>query len=160
MAVLIPAFAVKWQVLPGTYRVNPVRTTAPGQGGSGTTTVMRSDPKVAPTSPTQFPLANGQLGVFPTKAHPPLGSLSGKGLYVSQLAYELEGASAAAQKTILSSFVGLLASQGVFHAWMSGLWGGAYGQILSGWGHATNVVLADGIQLGGFVAPVIAQNGR
>ncbi len=160
VVVLIPAFAAKWQVLPGTYHVNPVRTTVPGRGGSGTTTVMRSDPKVAPTSPTQFPLANGQLGVFPTKADPPLGSLRGKGLYVSQLAYELEGASATAQNTILSSFVGLIASQGVFHAWMEGLWNGAYGQILNRWGNATNVVLGDGVDLGGFVAPVIEQNGR
>jgi len=160
VVVLIPALAVGWRLLAGTYHVNPVRATVPGRGGSGTTTVMRSDPKVAPTSPAQFPLANGELGVFPTKSNPPLGSLRGRGLYVSQLAYELDGASAAAQNTILSSFVGLISSQGVFHAWMSGLWGGAYGQILSRWGHATNVVLADGIDLGGFVQPVIEQNGR
>ena len=58
VVVLIPAFAVGWQALPGTYHVNPVRTTVPGRGGSGTTTVMRSDPKVAPTSPT--PVSAGQ----------------------------------------------------------------------------------------------------
>jgi len=160
VVVLIPAFAVGWRALPSTYHVNPVRTTVPGRGGGGTTTVMRSDPKVAPTSPAQFPLANGELGAFPTKANPPLGSLRGRGLYVSQLAYELGGTSAAAQNMILTAFVGLIATQGIFHAWMSGLWDGAYGRILSRWGHATNVVLADGIDLGGFVGPVIAQNGR
>jgi len=160
VVVLIPASALDWRILPGTYHVNPLLTAAPGQGGAGTTQVMRSNPGVAPTNPTQYPLANGQLGAFPTKATPPLGSLHGKGFYVSQLAYELKGASPTAQNTILASFVGLIASQGVFHAWMSGLWGGAYGQILTKWGHATNVVLADGIDLGGFVTPVIEQNGR
>ena len=58
VVVLIPAFAVGWRALPGTYHVNPVRTTVPGRGGSGTTTVMRSDPKVAPTSPS--PVSAGQ----------------------------------------------------------------------------------------------------
>ena len=43
---------------------------------------------------------------------------------------------------------------------MSGLWNGAYGQILTTWGTATNVVLADGVELGGFIAPMIERNGR
>ena len=79
---------------------------------------------------------------------------------MSQLAYDLKAASPTAQSAILTSFVGLIATQGIFHAWTSGLWNGAYRQIVTRWGRATNVVLADGIDLGGFVAPVIEQNGR
>ncbi len=160
VVVLIPSTALDWRVLPGTYHVNPLLTVAPGHAGVGTTQVMRSEPGVAPTSPTQYPLANGQLAAFPTKASPLLGSLHKKGFYVSQLAYDLKAASATAQSAILTSFVGLIATQGIFHAWTSGLWNGAYRQIVTRWGRATNVVLADGIDLGGFVAPVIEQNGR
>jgi hypothetical protein len=160
VVVLIPDSAKSWQVLPGTYHVEPVRTAAPGHVIRGTTEVVHSDPRVAPTSPTEFPQANIELGSFPTTDNPGLGSLHGKGLYVSKLAYELNGASPATQNKILSAFVGLIASQGIFHAWMWGLWNGTYQQILTRWSTATNVVLADGVELGGFVAPVIERNGR
>lgn len=160
VAVLIPASALDWRVLPRTHHVEPFRTTAPGQVTSGTTEVVHSDPRVAPTSPTAYPQANVELGSFPTTNNPALGSLHGKGVYVSKLAYELRGASAATQDTILSSFVSLIGSQGVFHAWMSGLWNGAYKQILTKWGTATNIVLADGVELGGFIAPMIERNAR
>jgi hypothetical protein len=43
---------------------------------------------------------------------------------------------------------------------MSGLWNGTYGQILTHWGSATNVVLGNGVDLGGFAATVIERNGR
>jgi hypothetical protein len=122
--------------------------------------VVLSHPSVAPTSPIEFSAANAHLGTFPTTADPPLGSLQGKGLYVSKLAYELRGVPASTQSTIFAAFVGLIASTGIFRAWMSGLWTGAFGQILSGWGNSTNVVLADGVDHGGFVPAVIERNGR
>ena len=160
VAVLVPATALDWRDLSHVYHVEPFRTTPPGTASSGSTLVEHSEPMVAPTSPTQFPTANSDLGTFPTTANPPLGSLHGKGLYVSNLAYELKGASATQQTTIFALFVGLVVSQGIFKAWMSGLWNGAYGQILATWGDATNVVLADGVEQGGFVAQVIERNGR
>ena len=115
---------------------------------------------MAPISPVGFPSANAALASFPTKASPTLGSLQGKGVYTSKLAYELQGASASTQQAILASFVGLITSNGIFQAWMSGLWHGQYGQILSAWGHRTNVVLANGVEFGGFTPAVIGQNSR
>jgi hypothetical protein len=160
VAVLIPATAKASSVLPDKYHVDPIRTSAPGQATGASTEVVRSDPTVAPTRPTQFPLANLALGSFPTKADPALGSLHGTGLYVSKLAYELRGASTAVQTSVMGTFVGLVASAGPYLAWNSGLWTGAYQQILAHWGHSTNVVLADGVDQGGFVPQVIERNGR
>ena len=160
VVVLIPSGAKDWQVLRDTYHVDPVLTTASGRGGSGTVEVEHSDPRVAPTVPQEFPQANTGLAAFPTKADPPLGSLQGRGFYVAKLAYELKGASAANQSAILSYFPGLVTTQGIFEAWMAGLWNGAYPQILTTWGSRTNVVLADGVDLGGFVPAVIERNGR
>jgi hypothetical protein len=122
--------------------------------------VEHSDPRIAPSTPRQFSAANFLLFTTPIASDPKLGSLRGKGFFVSKLAYELRGASLSKQNTILHSFAGLIASEGLSRAWMSGLWNGTYGQILSHWGSATNVVLADGVDLGGFVPPVIARNGR
>ena len=160
VTVLIPATAVDWRLLPERYHVVPVRTTPPGSAASGSTVVEDSEPAVAPTTPAQFPQANAALESFPTSAEPTLGSLQGKGVYISKLAYELKGASPTDQTTIMNDFVGLIASQGIYHAWMSGLWNGAYGQILTTWGDKTNVVLADGVELGGFVPQIIERNGR
>jgi hypothetical protein len=60
----------------------------------------------------------------------------------------------------MSSFVGLVIELGHFPAWAAGLQDGEYEQILARWGSATNVVLADGVELGGFTLAVIEQNGR
>jgi hypothetical protein len=158
--VLIPEKAQDWQVLSDTFHVDPIRTAAPGPTARGITVVEHSEPMVAPTGPVQFGTANTDLKSYPTSANPPLGSLQGKGLYVSKLAYELRGASPAAQSEILKSFVGLIASEGIYRAWMSGLWDGAFGQILTSWGTATNVVVTDGVESGGFIPAVIEGNGR
>jgi hypothetical protein len=115
---------------------------------------------VAPPNPAGFPAANEALASYPTDADPHLGSTQGKGLYVSKLAYELKGAPSTVQSTVMATFVGLVASEGPYRAWMSGLWDGAYAQILARWGTATNVVLANGVDLGGFTAAVIERNGR
>ncbi len=114
----------------------------------------------APTTPAAFVTANAGLASFPTSADPPLGSLHGKGIYVSKLAYELKGASTMTQSQVMSSFVGLVASEGPFPAWVSGLGDGEYSRLLTQWGTATNVVLADGVDLGRFTTAVIERNGR
>jgi hypothetical protein len=160
VAVVIPQSARDQQVLTSQYHVQPFLSSAPGAATSGSTTLEHSDPKVAPTKAQEFPTANDELATIPLASDPKLGSLQGKGLYVSKLAYELRGASPASQNTITSSFVGLVASVGPYPAWTSGLWTGAYGQILTRWGGATNIVLANGVDLGGFLPQVIERNGR
>jgi hypothetical protein len=160
VAVVVPSTAKALRVLSTTDHVEPFLAASAGAKAGGSTVVVQSDPRVAPTNPDEFPAANTDLGSFPTTASPALGSLHGKGLYVSKLAYELKGAPASTQSTIFTDFVGLIASNGIFKAWMSGLWTGAYGQILSTWGDSTNVVLADGVDHGGFVPAVIERNGR
>jgi hypothetical protein len=122
--------------------------------------VEHSGPRLAPTSPTAFSTATQGLATFPIFHKPPLGSLQGKGFYVSKLAYELKGASPQVQGQVMSSFVGLVIELGRFPAWAAGLQGGQYQQILARWGRATNVVLADGVELGGFTQAVIERNGR
>jgi hypothetical protein len=158
VVVLVPADAKDSDVLAKRYHVDAVHTTPVADGGAATQ-VYRSDPRIAPTSPTGFSSANSQLASVSANS-PQLGSLRGRGLYVSKLAYELKGASATSQGQVLSNFVGLVANQGIFRAWMSGLWSGEYPQILSTWGTATNVVIANGVDHGGFVNAVIALNGR
>jgi hypothetical protein len=160
VVVLIPSTAKDAGVLSQTYHVKAIVTASPGHADAGTIAVEHSDPRIAPTSSAQFPPSNNNLASFPTSAHPSLGSLRGTGIYVSKLAYELQGASPQAQSTIFTSFVGLIATAGIYPAWMTGLWTGAYGQILSGWAERTNVVLANGVEHGGFLAQMIERNGR
>jgi hypothetical protein len=160
VAVVIPPSARDEQVLAGTFHVQPFRATAAGTAASGSTVVEHSDPKVAPSTSRQYSAANFLLFTTPIGSDPRLGSLRGKGFFVSKLAYDLRGTSLSTQNTILHSFAGLIASEGSSRAWMSGLWNGTYGQIMSHWGSKTNVVLADGVDLGGFVPPVIDRNGR
>jgi hypothetical protein len=160
VVVLIPADARVPNVLRSKYHVDPVLTTRPDARGSGTLMVEHSDPREAPTSPAAFSSANASLTSFPKDATPPLGALQGKGIYVSKLAYELQGASSLTQAAIFSNFVGLVAHAGAFPAMGAGLWSGQYQQTLSQWGNATNVVIADGVDQGDFAASVIARNGR
>lgn len=160
VVVLVPAGAKDLSALRNQFHVDPVLTAQPGATGRALLQVERSDPRVAPTSPTDFQSANTSLAAFPKDATPPLGSLQGKGIYVSKLAYELKGASSAVQSAVFSNFVGLVAHAGAFPAMGSGLWSGQYQQILSDWGHASNVVIADGVDQGGFTASVIARNSR
>ena len=158
VVVLIPSDAKDSSVLTQKYHVDAVRTT-PVANRAGTTQLFRSDPRIAPTSPPWYPDANSLLKAA-SKGPPQLGSLHGKGLYVSKLAYELKGASAITQGQIFRGFVGLVANYGIFPAWMSGLWLGDYDHILSTWGTATNVVIANGVERGGFVNAVVGLNGR
>jgi hypothetical protein len=160
VAVVVPADAMDVQVLSKTDHIEAFRSSGTGGHKSSASVVFRSDPRVAPTDPAQFPAANTHLRTFPTTTRLVLGSLQGSGIYVSKLAYELKGSSASTQSTIMHTFVGLIASEGTFKAWMSGLWSGGYQQILSAWGRSTNVVLADGVDHGGFTEAVIEQNGR
>jgi hypothetical protein len=160
VAVIVPSNVRDSQVLADTYGVHAFRATSTGAATATSTVVVHSDPQVAPTGPSQFAGGNLELAAIPLRAQPALGSLRGKGFFVSKLAYELAGTSVTEQSTILRSFPGLIASFGPIRAWMSGLWNGAYGAILTRWGNATNVVLTNGVDQGGFVAAVIARNGR
>jgi hypothetical protein len=160
VVVLVPSTAKDVQALQAVDHIDAVRTALPGRISRGLIEVEHSDPRFAPTSPAAFSTATHGLARFPTSANPPLGTLQGHGLYVSKLAYELKGASAQEQGQVMSSFVGLVIELGHFPAWAAGLQGGQYEQILARWGNATNVVLADGVQLGGFTQAVIDLNGR
>ena len=160
VTVLIPASALDSKVLTTTYHVEPVRTAPPKTTSRGSTVVEHSDPMVAPTSPDEFATANASLESFPITSDPRLGSLQGKGVYVSKVAYELKGAPPAAQASIFSAFVGLIASQGIFKAWLLGAGTGPTTRFSPSGGKSTNVVLADGVELGGFIPQVIERNGR
>lgn len=160
VVVLIPSSARDSGVLRSHDHVYPVRVTPSRQISSASTEVIHSDPRFAPTGPEEFANANAGLAAYPTSAEPALGALRGSGLYVSKLAYELKGASTIAQNEIMSSFVGLVGSEGHFPAWAAGLQTGQYGKILARWRNRTNVVLADGVDVGGFTQAVIEQNGR
>ncbi len=47
-------------------------------------------------------------------------------------------------------------------AWEAGLWGAGAprNQILAAWGHRANIVLADGVEYGGYVNAVVALNAK
>jgi hypothetical protein len=160
VVVLVPGYAKVPNILRSKYHINPVLTSQSDASGNGVLKVEHSDPREAPTNPAAFASANAALSSFPKDATPSLGSLQGQGIYVSKLAYELKGASSLAQSAIFSNFVGLVAHAGVFPAMGAGLWSGQYQQILSEWGAATNVVIADGVDQGDFTASVIALNGH
>jgi hypothetical protein len=160
VVVLVPDSAKFEQVLHKTEHINAFRTDSPTQPSGGSLEVEHSDPRFAPTNPAQWATSNIGLAAFPTSAKPPLGSLHGAGFYVSKLAYELKGASTTSQNQVMSSFVGLIASVGHYPAWSVGLQDGEYARTLAQWGAATNVVLAEGVDVGGFTAAVIDQNGR
>ena len=160
VVVVIPATAKYSQVLSNEYHVKPVRSVPPGGVSHKANVIEHSDPSIAPTAIPEFSVANAGLTSFPTAGVPALGKLQGKGMYVSKLAYELGGASEKVQDAVTSSFVGLIASRGIFQGWMSGLWYGAYSQTLATWGTRSNVVLGDGVEHGGFLSAVIERNGR
>jgi hypothetical protein len=160
VVVVVPRTAKDVRALEAGVHVDPVHAAAPGRSVDGSTVVEHSNPMVAPTNPSAFSAANSDLEAFPMSSSPPLGSLRGTGLYVSKLAYELKGASDQTQTQVMASFVGLVTSAGPFPAWVSGLGNGEYAQILSRWGDEANVVLANGVDLGGFTAAVIEENGR
>jgi hypothetical protein len=159
VVVLVPADAKDRKTLERTYHVDPFLTRSHAVG-HGSTRVVRSDPRVAPTTPANFTSANSDLAKIPTSEKPNIGGSRGSGIYVDKLTYELKGAPTLVQQQVLTNFVGLVTSQGIFRAWMSGLWSGQYPLILSAWGDATNVVIADGVEHAGFIPSVIAQNSR
>jgi hypothetical protein len=160
VVVLVPSTAKDLHTLQTEDHIDAARTVPPGRIPRGVTEVEHSDPRLAPTSPAAFSTATQGLATFPTSANPPLGALQGHGLYVSKLAYELNGSSTQVQSQVMSSFVGLVIELNHFPAWVAGLQGGEYEQILARWGKATNVVLADGVEMGGFAKAVIELNGH
>jgi hypothetical protein len=160
VVVLVPSTAKDVRFAQAEGHIDAARTVPSGRIPGNLTEVEHSDPRFAPTSPAAFSTATRGLATFPIFDKPPLGSLHGQGFYVSKIAYELKGASSQVQGQVMSSFVGLVIELGHFPAWAAGLQDGEYEEILARWGNATNVVLADGVELGGFTQAVIEQNGR
>ena len=171
VVVLIPAGAKAVQTLTSQYHVHPVLTVAPGtKTPAGALEVEHGHVPVAPATTGDFSSANSTLGHDPLSADPALGTLVGRGLYVAQLHYDVGAASATAQSALFGSFGGLVktapgapgAASAVLAPWGSGVWTGNDdgAAIVATWGHRTNVVLADGVQNGGFVPSVIAANAQ
>jgi hypothetical protein len=136
--------------------------------GPGMSTVAFSDTGVVPTATAGFASANQTIAHQASTAVPPIGSLAGKGLYVSPVAYDLAAASASDRATLFGTFGGLVTPYTppggtTLPAWESGLWpGGATptaAAIATRWGHQANVVAVDGIDSSGVVPAVIALNG-
>jgi hypothetical protein len=176
VVVLLPRGVRDPTVLTGRYHVRPVFTTDPGSGASSTALPVASPVlAVAPTTSSMFAAANAQLGGYPALATPAFGSLVGTGLYVVRLAYTFDRADAA---PLVATFGGLVQSatadpagtsapsgtSPTLPAWESGLWApvgtGALSrrQILATWGRRANVVLADGVEYGGYVAAAVEAN--
>jgi hypothetical protein len=92
--------------------------------------------------------------------------LLGKGLFVSQLAYSV---TETARTVLFRQFGGLITSVSLgpeptshLAAWEANLWTGTVPRnlALAAWGHRANIVLADGVEYGGFIQAVIGLNAR
>ena len=131
--------------------------------------VENADAEVAPIAAAAFMSADAELKSFPLSTTPALGSLVGKGLYVTQLAY---GVTNSARALLFRRFGGLITSASVsisrhhavqLEAWEARLWGAnsPRNQILAAWGHRANIVLADGVEYGGgYVNAVVVLNAK
>lgn len=174
--VLLPKYLEDAKVLTTSYHVKPVFTVASGAGSKASSTIVPvalSNPQVTPTSSSRFAAANATLASSPLRAKPALGSLVGLGLYETQLAYSFNPR---AQTSLFATFGGLLQSYvrpatskvpvTTLPAWEAGLFGASAtcavsrNQILTAWDHRANVVLADGVEYGGYIAAVIALNAK
>ena len=114
-----------------------------------------ADAQIAPTSVSAFAPANSQLEAYPLRSTTPLGSLVGKGLFVTQLAYSV---TATARAVLFKRFGGLITAVSLgtapsshLAAWEANLWVGTSPRnvTLTTWGHRANVVLADGVEYRG-----------
>ena len=124
--------------------------------------------QVAPRSAAEFRSANSELEAYPLRITPALGTLVGKGLFVSQLAYT---ATDTARQVLLQRFRGLITSASFvlkkhhtrdLPAWEAELWSGNAPRIriLAAWGHRANIVLTDGVEYGRVIEAVIGLNAQ
>lgn len=174
VVVLLPSGLKGSAVLSSKYHVQAVFTRGAGSSvaASKDLPVELADVEVTPTSTAMFAAANSQLASYPLTTTPKMGSLVGRGLYEADLAYNFDPSN---QTALLAGFGGLILPYtppvttgvpGTLPAWEAGLWNptapGAlsFAQILAGWGHRANVVLADGVEDAGFIPAVIGLNAR
>jgi len=79
VAVVVPSTARALRVLSKTDHVEPFRAMGADERAAGSTVVVQSDPRVAPTGPVPFPAANARLGSFPTTTSPRPRVTAGQG---------------------------------------------------------------------------------
>jgi hypothetical protein len=148
--------------------VHPIIVGAPGKTVSSPSVLQVEfvDAQIAPVSASQFSSANAELKDYPLRATPALGSLVGRGLFVTQLAYSVTEATRA---VLFTRFGGLITPVSIgshptshLAAWEANLWTGAAPRnlALAAWGHRANVVLGDGVEYGDFIQAVIGLNAR
>jgi hypothetical protein len=168
VVVLLPDNVVDLKALTTHYKVHPVIVTGDRGADSASAThleVQYADAQVAPVSTSALTGANSQLQRLPLSGSPALGTLVGKGLYVTQLAYSVTNSS---RTSLFKRFGGLITPFSETHpaktlpAWEAALWDASAprNKILAAWGHRANVVLADGVEYGGFIRAVIGLNAR
>ena len=176
VVLMLPSSVLQPATLLNTFHVHATFVTTPG-AAVGPGTPSPSVPEayawasaVSPTSPSAYDSANQALEAFPTTYSPPLGGLQGQGLYQSQLIYSLNGSNIGEDLTEFQTFGGLIptdkspradsAATKSLPAWELGLWTAPFDRndVLAEWGHRLNVVVSDGIQYGGYVPAVVAQN--
>ncbi len=172
VVVLLPGSVRRTGDLLHRYGVHASFVTAPGaqparRGPSPTVPEAYAwASTVSPSSPSAYDAANAALATFPLAYSPPLGSLMGTGIYQAQLIYSLNSSDLQRELATFQTFGGLIpvgagsSGQSGNPAWELGLWAVPSGRdrIVAGWGHRLNVVVSDGIQYGGFVPAVVAQN--
>ena len=174
VVVLLPGGLKGSAVLSSKYHVQAVFTRDAGssEAASKALPVELADVEVTPTATAMFAAANSQLASYPLTTTPKMGSLVGRGLYEADLAYNFDPSD---QSTLLAGFGGLIqpytpsnttGGPVTLPAWEAGLWNptapGAlsFAQILAGWGHRVNVVLANGVEDAGYIPAVIGLNAR
>ncbi len=114
VVILVPGNVVDLKQLTTRYKVHPivVETARAGAAFASPTKieVEDADAQIAPVANTTFASADSELKSFPLRSTPALGTLVGKGLYETQLAY---GVTNAARKLLFKRFGGLITSESV-----------------------------------------------
>ena len=169
-SVLEPAALLHTFHVHATFVTTPGAAVAPGTPSPSVPEAYAWASAVSPTAASGYDSANEALEAFPTTYSPPLGSLQGQGLYQSQLIYSLNGSNIGADLSEFQTFGGLIptdkspradgATTKSLPAWELGLWTASFNRndVLAQWGHRLNVVVSDGVQYGGYVPAVVAQN--
>jgi hypothetical protein len=170
VVILVPGNVVDLGLLAARYKVHAIIVEpAGGSAGSPAKVAIESGrAQVAPRSASEFRSANSELAAYPLRITPALGTLVGKGLFVSQLAYTVTDT---ARPVLFQRFGGLITSASFvlkkhhtrdLPAWEAELWSGNAPRIriLAAWGHRANIVLTDGVEYGRFIEAVIALNAK
>jgi len=168
VVVLLPANVVDPSKLTTHYKVHPivVETALPATGSSARLEVDSADVQVDPLSTAAFSPADAELEKFPLSTNPALGTLVGKGLFEGRIVYSL---TARDTEVLFKRFGGLITAAVIgthpgthLPAWEADLWSARdpRNRILASWGHRANVVLADGVEYGGFIPAVIGLNAK